>query len=414
MWANATPRRPTGPFPDHVGTSGFQRVAGAASSCEHAFLVGNPDGLDQLREEHGPLLALGRRLVGHIEQLEERLHYDQVQARGIVSSQRRSDRLFLVDAEPVPVGSGGKWGVGATAGPVRTDDDVMRQRRRHIQLAVQRVTGLGVYLHGALLTAERALYEPSFAQIRGALEHHTFDKLLFLSERQRSPGEQTNLIELEKSLARQGTTLAERTQGDLDIVRDRNGKLIMVSREEHISPYFFEARAYLPFRGDVSPEQGEYWREHRSFWRDRLSWRKLSEDLEIVGLATSSEVDALRHHYDFVSAFVHPVSFSASERFTETGTNGSRYSHCGSELLLSYICHLACGELQAFARLVGKYPEARLDGWPEIERDLERADGVVHFVADEAAPADTDPLSHLEELHRRGQTTTPCSYREDG
>ena len=306
------------------------------------FQVAGSGNADLFRREHGPLVDVSTRLIEQIYRLEGRLLHREA------------------------------------------------QHLQHNQFAM-RAASLAVHLEGALLLAGRALYQPAFAEIRTALEHHAVDQLLFLGNRY----EQVLNIDDEAfdKLLRDPSRWPENARA---IRRGQNNRKVIewgspqVRNEDgssagySMSVYWNFLGVYDPFFPEIPEEEdvfmeraaaSDYRKMQRELWRYRLSWRNLRHNLVLNQLFSDQDVRRLHAHYRFLSAYVHPVSFAAwSQIFGRF--QPMRYSHYASELALLYICYLGTMEVRAFAQMAEKPPEVELDDWDIVELVLGEAEAI--------------------------------------
>lgn len=188
----------------------------------------------------------------------------------------------------------------------------------------RRALCLGDLLEATLFLCIRRKYSASFAVLRGALEHHLIDQLLFLGRRYE---QEFDNVRDEQWVAMK----AAREEGTSwnDVVRwqrSRSGKVTAIGTGIHVkggkvgprgptlSIYYMVLQEYSPFQG--RPKSQKYLvrsftdpRTHRkialrsrSIWEEFLSWEAIKRNLVINRFYGSRQVSQLDVHYGFLSA----------------------------------------------------------------------------------------------------------------
>lgn len=258
---------------------------------------------------------------------------------------------------------------------------------------------LSLYLGPALDLAFSGDYLPAFAVLRSAPEHHLTDRLLFLADRYKRV-----LTDVKKATYEQWEAdRKSKKSGTEGIVKLewKDGTVVMIRTGLHptggkkgrgattISIYYFLLQEFDPFIGHpkqqahlarefASVEQHTtYAKEQQILYRQNLSWQQIKSNLVYNRLCTAEMVRRFEVHYQFLSAFVHPMPAGLELVYGHNHpTVAPRYDHFDSELVLLYINKIASEELKALQRMTRRSPTVALADSPSVEGRIRTADVV--------------------------------------
>jgi hypothetical protein len=301
----------------------------------------------------------------------------------------------------------------------------------------QRTRRLAEHLRAALLLADSALYRPSLAIARTALEHHLLDRLILLTDRfetTEKPWVGISMDDFEVKVQDQPDVLStSRTKsGDaLRIVRKGHDVLDREQNElcERISPCWTAFEQYDPFLGHpallgstVRPFRTPETRKrfatgNQRVYSDFLKWKSILSNLVLNLLVTEKQIVQLKVHYAFLSGFAHSTVSSKVRDFASF--NGPTNEHVLGELVLLYCIVLGNEEIGAWAEFVRARPrpigpldrEATdhvnraqstvayfwfLSGAPQPFDFYQAANARVALPGDEERPSNASPVSNPE------------------
>ena len=205
----------------------------------------------------------------------------------------------------------------------------------HYDDFTDRINSLTIYLKGAMLLAEYALYAPGLAVIRSAFEHQQIDRMMF-----------------------------------------RSDKRIPVETHAEIDKYSLPLYHILVNAPREKEGNGKIWNR---WFREKILQKKMREE----DIISEKEAVQMTKHYDFLCRYSHPDSSDVHLK--------REYDHCASELIILYVCQFSIWELQDFRAVTRINPVMDIEGWSDVEQDIRDAcDHISHAWFPGQRPHDRD------------------------
>ena len=261
----------------------------------------------------------------------------------------------------------------------------------------KRARQLADHLRAVLTLSESGHYASALVIVRGALEHHLMDRLLFLS---RLYVETYGGIKKEEVGTENARLAALKAGPRPDISRwwrdDATGDMNVVIRGLHsekstkgrgmiLSPYYFRQDHFDPFTGGkkhAGKLAAPFWeREHVEDWakESAAAWHRwfvherVMKGLLVNRLLPRCEVH-VDVHYAFLSGFAHPSKRGYEALYgRNTPDRMGSFDHYASELCLLYVITIAAAELDAYGRMTRRTPTIGLSGWDDVMLDVREA-----------------------------------------
>lgn len=317
-------------------------------------------------------------------------------------------------------------------GRLRPDAGVAHAQ--HFDFA-ERALALSLYLGPALDLAFTGDYLPAFAVLRGALEHHLTDRLLFLADRYKRVFTEVKKATYEH-LEADRKSKKPGTEGIVKL-EWKDGTVVMIRTGLHpseprpgaarstISIYYFLLQEFDPFVGHPKQQpylareftsvkqHTEHAQEQQVLYRQNLSWEQIKSNLVYNRRCTVQTVRRFEVHYQFLSAFVHSVPAGLKLVYGRNRpTVAPRYDHYASELVLLYINKIASEELKVLERMTRRAPPVGLTDWPSVEAHIKTADAVAaHLWFPGDRPHQFDYVAEANSRALRGDKPVPMNRR---
>jgi hypothetical protein len=293
---------------------------------------------------------------------------------------------------------------------------------QHFDFAV-RALALRMFLRPALDLALQDEYVAAFALLRGALEHHLTDRLLFLARRYK-------VVFTKVKRAKYDQWVSEwksKKPGTEDIVslEWKNGTVVLIRTGLHptgekkgssgrtISVYYFHLQDYDPFIGPPKDQRYlarefmpvdqrvKYAEMQQQLYAQNISWDGIKRNLIYYRLSNAEMLRRFDVHYRFLSAFVHSIQAGFDLLYSRNRPAlAPRYDHYASELVLLYINKIASEEIKVLKRMAARPPTVGLTDLSSLESHIKTADTLAaHLWFPGDSPHQFD---YVEEANSRG------------
>lgn len=279
---------------------------------------------------------------------------------------------------------------------------------------------MSIYLDAGFNSAESNLYPPAFAMLRAALEHHLFDRLLFLADRfeqdyqgvSEATWEQWQRNRPDKVLEWEWTPGKD---GTVHVVWQ--GPYVMGAQAEDTYPlsiYYHYLERYdalhIPIKEfdsitvghPVSKEDAQRIAlAQKEIWRKALVWKELKDNLRLNELATEAELIQLDIHYRFLSAFAHPFSGRVVRAVygDRIPVEAPKYDHYAAELVLLYVCYLSTAEIRTFDQMTERPPRVQVRQRSDLIAKVREVEELVSYFWPPGFPP--HPFDKVQESNQR-------------